>query len=70
MRVRLTFHGPNTSLQVPPEGMGDLGIGETVIIDTELADSTTLTDAKRFWDMEHTFNELTKGRLHVELTER
>lgn len=57
MRLKLTFKGPTFA-------SGDVVIHTRVIADHEEADV-----AQRFFEMERTFNELTAGRLHVELSE-
>ena len=68
MKLKLTFSGPNTvaaTTKAEP-----IPIGHAVSFTTEvLSETTSLKDAARFWEMERTFNELTKGRLHVELFE-
>lgn len=67
-KLKLKFHGPNVVSVVTREE--PLKIGHAVSFETEiLADTCSLNDIKRFWEMERTFNELTKGRLHVEIVE-
>lgn len=68
MKLRLKFHGPNTVAITNREA--PLQLGHAVSFVTELIiDPPTVNDAMRFFEMERTFNELTKGRLHVELVE-
>lgn len=67
MKIKLTFKGPivvtgmTTAAPIP--------MGHAVSFETAVArgDAMTLDDIKRFWDMEQAFNELTAGRLHIEL---
>lgn len=67
--VKLKFNGPNTVSNTTREE--PMKIGHAIAFETEiLADTCTLNDQKRFFEMERTFNELTKGRLHVEVFER
>lgn len=65
MKLKLTFHGPNTVGIVTREE--PIKVGHAISFVTETIGDVSLRDAKRFWDMERTFNELTQGRLHVEL---
>jgi hypothetical protein len=69
LMLRLKFHGPNTlkiGVAIEP-----IPVGQSVSFETEvLSERTSLAESKQFWEMERTFNELTKGRLHVELFER
>lgn len=68
MKLKLTFNGPNIVSCTTREK--EMGVGHAISFTTELLEETTkLKDIKRVWEMERTFNELTKGRLHVELIE-
>lgn len=67
--VKLKFHGPNTVGIVTREE--PIKVGHAISFETEImAETMPLADVKRFWEMERTFNELTKGRLHVEIYEK
>lgn len=58
MKLTLTFKGQRLVVTNRPE----------LVIAVETLD-LTLDDMKRLWEMEQAFNELTKGRLHLNLVE-
>ena len=61
MRLKLTFKA--VPQQTSP-------VTKDVVIEVDIiAPEPTLTEAKRFWEMERTFNDLTTGRLHIDLLE-
>jgi len=70
-RLKLKFHGPNVVASTTKSEF--MKIGHAISFSTELLlaenEHPTLDDVKRFWEMERAFNELTKGRLHVEIEE-
>jgi len=70
MKLKLKFHGPNTVADVTRQQ--PLQIGHAISFETELVRDSepTLNDMRRIWELERTFNELTKGRLHVEILEK
>lgn len=68
LKLKLTFHGPNVVSIVTKKE--PLQVGHAVAFETEiLADPCPLADLKRFWEMERTFNELTRGRLRIDVIE-
>lgn len=70
MKIKLTFHGPNTIATAGTKTGVGFVLDSPITLTTDLLDeSTKLKDLKRFWDMERAFNELTRGRLHVEVLE-
>jgi hypothetical protein len=60
----LTFTGQDLKTDVVSKKGSVREISYTVDM---LAEKPSLDDIKKFWDMERAFNDLTKGRLHVNL---
>lgn len=69
MRLKLTFKGPNVVSITTKEEPIKIGHAISFIVDTLSDESLSLADIKRIWDIERSFNDLTKGRLYVELLE-
>lgn len=67
MKLKLTFHGPNTMLVLNDVAFTDPP--RLVTLTTDVVAELTTADLRRVWEMERAFNELTKGRLHVEVLE-
>ncbi len=66
MKLKLTFKGPNVIADTTRTHL--ISIGHAVGFDVEiLKEELTVADCQRFFEMERTFNELTRGRLHVQL---
>lgn len=66
MKIKILFKGPNTvadTIKTAP-----IEIGHGISFTTELVKTDpSLTELKRLWEMESTFNELTKGRMHLDI---
>lgn len=72
MKLRLTFRGPNivsNTTKTEPMGIGHAIAFETVMADGYVPGDRSLYWLQRIFDMERTFNEVTKGRVHIEVIE-
>lgn len=66
LKLRMKFHGPFVITNI--SGTSTISMGSNVTIITEsIHDRVYDIDNRRVFEMEQTFNELTKGRLHVEI---
>lgn len=72
MKIKFTFMGHEV-VAVLDDGTRRLRLGNKMMLEvglTEDADAGGQETLRRIWEMERAFNELTRGRLHVELLDK